>query len=291
MPRQETLTNEQLIREEYRGIRPAPGYPACPDHTEKAKLWSCWTSSAMPASSLTESFAMYPTAAVSGWYFAHPQARYFGVGKIDRDQVEDYARRNGMTLARGGALAVAESRLRACAVRTVHRLGRSLLRRGRARLRRTLPTCSRTGASARSRSTGPRARSNNLCSFCRARQAPPRHSTTAAQALAHEGAMVALINTRELLASLEQDGAACTFPDGDLENLSRYLQAYYRLPSYMTPILIGYAAGGTFAYAMLAQAPADLFAGARVGAVLPHLPLKRSALCRGRSCKSRRRGR
>ena len=84
----------------------------------------------------------------------------------------------------------------------------------------------------------------------------------AALALTHEGAMVALVNTPELLASLEADAARCTSPDGDLENLSRYVQAYYRLPSYMTPILIGYSSGATFAYAMISQAPADLFAGA-----------------------------
>jgi 5-methyltetrahydrofolate--homocysteine methyltransferase len=95
---QEQLTNEQLIREEYQGIRPAPGYPACPDHTEKAKLWRLLDVERNAGIRLTESFAMYPTAAVSGWYFAHPEARYFGVGKIDRDQVEDYARRKGITL-------------------------------------------------------------------------------------------------------------------------------------------------------------------------------------------------
>jgi 5-methyltetrahydrofolate--homocysteine methyltransferase len=93
---QETLTNEQLIHEEYRGIRPAPGYPACPDHTEKAKLWKLLDVERQIGIRLTESYAMYPTAAVSGWYFAHPEVRYFGVGKIDRDQVEDYARRKGM---------------------------------------------------------------------------------------------------------------------------------------------------------------------------------------------------
>jgi 5-methyltetrahydrofolate--homocysteine methyltransferase len=94
----ETLTNAQLVREEYRGIRPAPGYPACPDHTEKAKLWQLLDAEQNAAIRLTESFAMYPTAAVSGWYLAHPQARYFAVGKIDRDQVADYARRKGMSL-------------------------------------------------------------------------------------------------------------------------------------------------------------------------------------------------
>jgi 5-methyltetrahydrofolate--homocysteine methyltransferase len=94
----ETLTNDQLIREEYRGIRPAPGYPACPDHTEKAKLWSLLDADKRSGIRLTESFAMYPTAAVSGWYIAHPQSHYFQVGKIDRDQVVDYAARKGMSL-------------------------------------------------------------------------------------------------------------------------------------------------------------------------------------------------
>ncbi|HYM28026.1 MAG TPA: vitamin B12 dependent-methionine synthase activation domain-containing protein, partial [Steroidobacteraceae bacterium] len=95
----ETLTNEQLVREEYRGIRPAPGYPACPDHTEKRKLWQLLDPERNAGIRLTDSFAMYPTAAVSGWYIAHPQSRYFALGKIDRDQVEDYARRKGFTLA------------------------------------------------------------------------------------------------------------------------------------------------------------------------------------------------
>jgi 5-methyltetrahydrofolate--homocysteine methyltransferase len=95
----ETLTNEQLVREEYRGIRPAPGYPACPDHTEKAKLWRLLDVERNAGIHLTDSYAMYPTASVSGWYIGHPQARYFAVGKIDRDQVEDYARRKGITLA------------------------------------------------------------------------------------------------------------------------------------------------------------------------------------------------
>jgi 5-methyltetrahydrofolate--homocysteine methyltransferase len=95
----EALTNEQLVREEYRGIRPAPGYPACPDHTEKAKLWRLLDVERNAGIRLTDSFAMYPTAAVSGWYFSHSQARYFAVGKIDREQVEDYARRKGMSIA------------------------------------------------------------------------------------------------------------------------------------------------------------------------------------------------
>jgi 5-methyltetrahydrofolate--homocysteine methyltransferase len=94
----ETLTNEQLVREEYRGIRPAPGYPACPDHTEKAKLWRLLDVEHNSGIHLTDSYAMYPTAAVSGWYLAHPQARYFAVGKIDREQVADYARRKAMQL-------------------------------------------------------------------------------------------------------------------------------------------------------------------------------------------------
>jgi len=95
---QERLTNEELIREGYRGIRPAPGYPACPDHTEKGKLWTLLDVEKQAEIRLTESYAMYPTAAVSGWYFSHPEARYFGVGKIDRDQVEDYARRKGIAV-------------------------------------------------------------------------------------------------------------------------------------------------------------------------------------------------
>lgn len=101
-----------------------------------------------------------------------------------------------------------------------------------------------------------------------------------AEELAHEGAMVASVNTQELLASLERDPASCTSPDGDLENLSRYVQAYYRLPTYITPILVGYSVGGTLAYAMLAQAPADLFAGAVSLGSCRDLPLKRP-LCPG----------
>ena len=95
----EQLTNDERIRETYRGIRPAAGYPACPDHTEKAKLWRLLDAERRAGIRLTESFAMYPTAAVSGWYLAHPAAHYFPVGKIARDQVEDYARRKGWTLA------------------------------------------------------------------------------------------------------------------------------------------------------------------------------------------------
>jgi len=95
----EQLTNPQLIGEQYRGIRPAPGYPACPDHTEKGRLWQLLDVERNAGIRLTDSYAMYPTAAVSGWYIAHPEARYFAVGKLDRDQLEDYARRKGVTLA------------------------------------------------------------------------------------------------------------------------------------------------------------------------------------------------
>jgi 5-methyltetrahydrofolate--homocysteine methyltransferase len=94
----EQLTNEDLVREAYQGIRPAPGYPACPDHTEKEILFGLLDAEQATGIRLTESFAMTPAAAVSGWYFWHPEARYFGVGKLGRDQVEDYARRKGMTV-------------------------------------------------------------------------------------------------------------------------------------------------------------------------------------------------
>ncbi|MEZ0335082.1 MAG: methionine synthase [Gemmatimonadales bacterium] len=94
--REEVLDNQQLIREEYQGIRPAPGYPACPDHTEKGELFRLLDAERNSGIRLTESYAMLPGAAVSGWYFWRPEARYFGVGKIERDQVEDYARRKGM---------------------------------------------------------------------------------------------------------------------------------------------------------------------------------------------------
>ena len=94
----ESLDNDALIAESYRGIRPAPGYPACPDHSEKAKLFELLDVDASIGLRLTESFAMTPTAAVSGWYFAHPDARYFSVGKIDRDQLVDYAKRQGIAV-------------------------------------------------------------------------------------------------------------------------------------------------------------------------------------------------
>jgi 5-methyltetrahydrofolate--homocysteine methyltransferase len=94
----ENLSGDELIREEYRGIRPAPGYPACPDHTEKGTLWELIKPDVNAGMTLTESYAMLPTAAVSGFYFSHPEARYFGTGKIAKDQVQDYARRKGMEL-------------------------------------------------------------------------------------------------------------------------------------------------------------------------------------------------
>jgi 5-methyltetrahydrofolate--homocysteine methyltransferase len=94
----EQLDGQALIREEYQGIRPAPGYPACPDHTEKATLWKLLDADRSAGIQLTESFAMFPTAAVSGFYFSHPQAHYFGVGQIDKDQVVSYAQRKGLSL-------------------------------------------------------------------------------------------------------------------------------------------------------------------------------------------------
>ncbi len=93
---EEDLSNEELIAEKYRGIRPAPGYPACPDHTEKSLLWELLDPETHAGVQLTSGYAMYPTAAVSGWYFSHPESRYFGTGKIGRDQVVDYAERKGM---------------------------------------------------------------------------------------------------------------------------------------------------------------------------------------------------
>ena len=94
----ENLTPAELISEHYRGIRPAAGYPACPDHTEKGTLWSLLNVEANTGIKLTESFAMWPGSSVSGLYFAHPHARYFSLGRIDRDQLTDYAQRKGMTL-------------------------------------------------------------------------------------------------------------------------------------------------------------------------------------------------
>jgi len=95
----ETLGNEDLVAEKYRGIRPAPGYPACPDHTEKSTLFALLDATRNAGIDLTESFAMYPASAVSGWYFSHPESQYFVVGRITKQQVEDYAKRKGWTLA------------------------------------------------------------------------------------------------------------------------------------------------------------------------------------------------
>jgi len=94
----ERLSNEDLIHEKYRGIRPAYGYPACPDHSEKTKLFAL-LDGGRAGISLTESCAMIPAASVSGLYFAHPQAKYFNVGRIGRDQLENYARRKGIDVA------------------------------------------------------------------------------------------------------------------------------------------------------------------------------------------------
>jgi 5-methyltetrahydrofolate--homocysteine methyltransferase len=92
----ENLNNDDLIKEQYLGIRPAPGYPACPDHTEKYKLFDLLDATNATGIELTESLAMYPAASVCGWYFAHPESKYFGIGKIEKDQVVDYASRKGM---------------------------------------------------------------------------------------------------------------------------------------------------------------------------------------------------
>src|SRR5262249_45260503 len=95
----ERLSNEELIAEKYHGIRPAPGYPAQPDHTEKATLFRLLDAEAKAGIRLPESFAMWPAAAVAGLYFSHPQSHYFGVGKVERDQVQDYALRKGWSIA------------------------------------------------------------------------------------------------------------------------------------------------------------------------------------------------
>lgn len=96
--RDESFTNEELIQEKYTGIRPAPGYPACPDHQEKITIWRLLQVKENIGAELTENLAMYPAASVSGYYFAHPESRYFGLGKIEKDQVEDYARRRGQSV-------------------------------------------------------------------------------------------------------------------------------------------------------------------------------------------------
>lgn len=95
----ENLDNDLLIRENYQGIRPAPGYPACPEHTEKSKIWELLDVESCTGMRLTESYAMWPGASVSGWYFSHPQSRYFAVAQIQKDQIEDYAARKGMPVS------------------------------------------------------------------------------------------------------------------------------------------------------------------------------------------------
>lgn len=95
---EETLSNEDLISEKYKGIRPAPGYPACPDHLEKRTIWELLQVKENIGVELTESMAMWPAASVSGYYFANPEARYFGLGKIKEDQIEDFAKRKNMNL-------------------------------------------------------------------------------------------------------------------------------------------------------------------------------------------------
>jgi 5-methyltetrahydrofolate--homocysteine methyltransferase len=95
----ESCTNDELIHLKYRGIRPAPGYPACPEHTEKRLMFDLLQAEKNAGVSLTESFAMLPASSVSGYYFAHPESRYFSVGKLEKDQIEDYARRKGMSVA------------------------------------------------------------------------------------------------------------------------------------------------------------------------------------------------
>ncbi|MBN8884749.1 MAG: methionine synthase [Rudaea sp.] len=95
----ETLSNDELVAEKYSGIRPAPGYPACPDHTEKGTLFALLDATRNTGIELTESFAMYPTAAVSGWYFSHPGSQYFVLGRVSKEQIEDYAKRKGWSVA------------------------------------------------------------------------------------------------------------------------------------------------------------------------------------------------
>ena len=95
----EYLSNDDLLRENYQGIRQAPGYAACPEHTEKAAIWQLLNVEEQIGMKLTESYAMWPGASVSGWYFSHPDSKYFAVAQIQRDQVEDYAKRKGMSIS------------------------------------------------------------------------------------------------------------------------------------------------------------------------------------------------
>jgi hypothetical protein len=111
-PSDERLGSSELIAERYRGIRPAPGYPACPDHTAKGPLFHLLRAEQNASMRLTESFAMLPASSVSGFYLSHPDSSYFAVGKIGRDQVEDYARRSGISVAEAEKMAGAEPRVR-----------------------------------------------------------------------------------------------------------------------------------------------------------------------------------
>lgn len=95
----EALSNDELIREKYQGTRPAPGYPACPEHTEKAKIWQLLDVENRIGMKLTDAYAMWPGASVSGWYFSHPESKYFAVAQIQKDQVDDYAKRRGMSVS------------------------------------------------------------------------------------------------------------------------------------------------------------------------------------------------
>ncbi len=117
----EQLDNDALIAEDYTGIRPAPGYPAQPDHTEKETLFALLNAEAEIGLELTESFAMWPGAAVSGLYFSHPESQYFGVGKIGRDQVEDYAKRKSLSVEACEKMAGADSGLYALKKRNIQR--------------------------------------------------------------------------------------------------------------------------------------------------------------------------
>ena len=96
--RNENLPMEDVIKEKYQGIRPAPGYPACPDHTEKQTIFDLLEAEKETGIVLTESYAMYPASSVSGYYFSNPESKYFGLGKIDRDQVKEYAERKGLEI-------------------------------------------------------------------------------------------------------------------------------------------------------------------------------------------------
>ena len=95
---EENLSNSELIAEKYKGIRPAPGYPACPDHLEKNVIWDLLNVEKNIGMKLTESLAMWPASSVSGYYFSHPESKYFGLGKIDNDQLEDYAKRRNISI-------------------------------------------------------------------------------------------------------------------------------------------------------------------------------------------------